>query len=304
MTVTNVDTGRAGQTDECVVELEARRDRGVLAVGRERHDDLASGRRSQRGGGDVEPVGDLRGIEPELVELAQGERGQAVAAALVAGEHRLVDDDDRASAAAPARSPPTCRPVRHRPRRRRRGLGRLMVGFGVDGTATGQGGGKDRTVPEPLYSSNVAARFRRPVPDSLSQTWMVRRGRVSGGRGREGGVGGWHRRGRWLRAGGRTGGGGGVGPGLGRCSTVACTAPATRQERIGEVAGACGGAGVTVAGDRRGRDRRSGAVLVRPAGRERDGGRRVGVDRVAIAEEEHQAHQATPERRAVGVARS
>ena len=91
-----------------------------LPVGRQRHDDLATRRRAQRGGGDVEPVGDVGRVETESVEFAQGERGQSVAAALVAGERRLVDHDDRSALLVPARSPPTSPPDRHRPRRRRR----------------------------------------------------------------------------------------------------------------------------------------------------------------------------------------
>ena len=93
--------GLDGDVDEGVVELQAGGDGGVRAgSGRQRHAHLAARRRAQHGAVDDLPVGDRRRVEAEQLELAQGERGQPVAAALVAGEHRLVDDDDVRPAAA------------------------------------------------------------------------------------------------------------------------------------------------------------------------------------------------------------
>ena len=66
----------------------------VPGAGRQRHAHLRARRRAQHGAVDDLPVGDRRRVEPEQLELAQGQRRQPVAAALVAGEHRLVDDDD------------------------------------------------------------------------------------------------------------------------------------------------------------------------------------------------------------------
>ena len=48
-------------------------------------------------------LGTIDGLQPELLELAQRERGEAVAAALVAREHRLVDDDDGSAGAGQQR---------------------------------------------------------------------------------------------------------------------------------------------------------------------------------------------------------
>ena len=82
--------------------------------------DLAPARRAQHGAVDDLPVGDRRRVEPERLELAEGQRGQPVAAALVAGEHGLVDDDDVAPGAGqrhrrrdPGRPGPDDHDIRH-----------------------------------------------------------------------------------------------------------------------------------------------------------------------------------------------
>ena len=114
--------GLDGDVDERGVELEARGDGGEGArPRRQRHGDLASRRRAQHGAVDDLPVGDRRRVEAERLELAQGQRRQPVAAALVAREHRLVDDDDVAPGGGerdrrgdPGRPRPDDEHVRHR----------------------------------------------------------------------------------------------------------------------------------------------------------------------------------------------
>ena len=111
---------RPGEVDERVVELEPWRDGGVAAVGGQRHraphgpTASAARRRStsnQSGTGRV---------EAEPLELAEGERGESVTAAFVAGERR------------PCRPrSPTGRP---RERDRRRGAG----GSGTDDDHIGE----------------------------------------------------------------------------------------------------------------------------------------------------------------------
>ena len=86
---------RAGVVDERGVELDARHDARVLAVG-------GKGQRRPRGrSGDTSTVsvtgaydGRLADVEPEGVEQAQRAGGEAVAAGLVAGEAGLVDHQD------------------------------------------------------------------------------------------------------------------------------------------------------------------------------------------------------------------
>ena len=92
--VVDVDAGRPGEAHERVVELATRRDGGELPVGRQRQLDLAARRRAQPRGRHVVPARHGRRIESEVLELAECERREPVTTALVAWEHRLVDDDD------------------------------------------------------------------------------------------------------------------------------------------------------------------------------------------------------------------
>jgi NAD(P)-dependent dehydrogenase (short-subunit alcohol dehydrogenase family) len=90
-----LDPDRSGQLDESGVERHPRGHRRVPARGGQRHDDLAARRRAEVGGVDVVPPVDRVRVEPERIELAQGEGGEAVTAALVPREASLVDHDDR-----------------------------------------------------------------------------------------------------------------------------------------------------------------------------------------------------------------
>ncbi len=117
--------GLDGDVDQGVVELQAGGDGGVGAGAlRQRHAHLPARRRAQDRAVDDLPVGDRRRVEPELLELAQGQRRQPVATALVAGEHRLVGDDDvapgggeRHGGGDPGRPRPDDEHVRHQHRR-------------------------------------------------------------------------------------------------------------------------------------------------------------------------------------------
>ena len=97
----DLDPRRRGEIDERGVELDPRRHRGVQAPARGSGSvDGTSGRRAQHDGVDRRERRDRGRFEPEVLELAKRERGQAVAAALVPWERRLVDDDDVASGPA------------------------------------------------------------------------------------------------------------------------------------------------------------------------------------------------------------
>ena len=91
----DLDATGAGEVDERGVELDARDDPGVRAVGGQGHDDLAPGGGDEDGVGDRRVRGQRADVEPEVVEQAQRAGGEAVAAGLVAGEAGLVDDDAR-----------------------------------------------------------------------------------------------------------------------------------------------------------------------------------------------------------------
>jgi hypothetical protein len=95
--------GRGRQFEQRRVELTPRRGGGEDPVSGKWQADLAARGRAQPRAVDGLPVGDGLRIEAERVELAQGERGQPVAAALVARERGLVDDDHGASGASEER---------------------------------------------------------------------------------------------------------------------------------------------------------------------------------------------------------
>ena len=83
-----------GVVDERGVELEAGGDGGEQAVtGGQRQGHLPARRTTEHGGVDPLELRHRPHVDAEVGELAQGERGQAVAAALVAGKGRLVDDE-------------------------------------------------------------------------------------------------------------------------------------------------------------------------------------------------------------------
>ena len=96
-----------GNIDESGIQLSSRRCRGEDPVAGKGKADLAPRRRSQPRRVDRFPTRHHLRLQPEVFELAQGQGRQAVAAALVAREHCLVDDDDRPSG-----------PGQHRRRRR------------------------------------------------------------------------------------------------------------------------------------------------------------------------------------------
>ena len=91
------------QVDERGVELAPRRGRGEDPVGGQGHAHFATRRRSQPRGIDRLPTRHHRRSQSQLLELAERQRGETVAAALVAREHRLVDDDDRSTGAGQQR---------------------------------------------------------------------------------------------------------------------------------------------------------------------------------------------------------
>ncbi len=97
--VADVRASLAGQLHQRVVELQPWRHRRVRAGLGQRDDDLAAARRSDGRSVDLEPVGDGCRVEAEVLELAQPQRGQPVAAALVAREDRLVDRHHRPAGA-------------------------------------------------------------------------------------------------------------------------------------------------------------------------------------------------------------
>ena len=98
--VTNVGPGVAGQAKERVVELETWCHGRIATFVRKWNVDLAAGRRAQHGAVDIEPVVDTARVEPEGFELAEGERREAVSAALVSWEGRLVQNHHRTPGAA------------------------------------------------------------------------------------------------------------------------------------------------------------------------------------------------------------
>jgi len=88
------DADGAGTRDERGVEVEPRRDDGVVTVARERQLADAALRRAQHHGGDR-----LRRRNPghghaQVLEQPQGARGEAVATGLVAGKGRAVETRD------------------------------------------------------------------------------------------------------------------------------------------------------------------------------------------------------------------
>src|SRR5262249_56485885 len=113
----------AGGGDDGGVELDAGDDGGVVAVAAEGQRDAAAV------GGDEDrlPYRHVPGkggdVDAEVLDEAQSGRRQAVAARLVTGERRLVDDEDVEAAApggqagrrgGPARPPPSAtHPPRH-----------------------------------------------------------------------------------------------------------------------------------------------------------------------------------------------
>ena len=83
-----------GVLDERGVELEAGRDGGEQAVtGGQRQGHLPARRTAEHRRVDPLELRHRAHVEAEVGQLAQGERGQAVATALVAGKARLVDDE-------------------------------------------------------------------------------------------------------------------------------------------------------------------------------------------------------------------
>ena len=91
--VVDLDTGGAGQVDEGGVELDARSDGGEVAsaLGHRQLGDPA-GRRTHPGRVDHGPRRHDGWVEAELLEQPEGQGGEAVAAALVPREARLVDE--------------------------------------------------------------------------------------------------------------------------------------------------------------------------------------------------------------------
>jgi hypothetical protein len=77
--------------DERSVEIEARRDGGELTVAGQPQFDLASRRGAQRDVATGSPTLHGLGAKTERFEQAQGTRGEAVTAALVARKRGLVD---------------------------------------------------------------------------------------------------------------------------------------------------------------------------------------------------------------------
>jgi hypothetical protein len=90
--------GTLRERHQCGIELAPGCGRGEPAIGgrwqRDAH--LAPRRRAQPCGIHVLPVRHRRGVEPQGVELAQRERGEAVATALVAREPGLVGEQHAA----------------------------------------------------------------------------------------------------------------------------------------------------------------------------------------------------------------
>ena len=112
MAEAHVDAGGDGELDERGVELQSGSNRRVDSLaGWQRHLERTTRRGPQHGAVDGAEVGHRRRIESEALELAQGERRQPVAAALVARELGLVDEQDVAAGAAQRdRCGDSCRP--------------------------------------------------------------------------------------------------------------------------------------------------------------------------------------------------
>ena len=108
----HVDAGGYGELDERGVELQSGSNRRVDSLaGWQRHLERTTRRGPQHGAVDGAEFGHRRRIESEALELAQGQRRQPVAAALVARELGLVDEQDVAAGAAQGdRCGDSCRP--------------------------------------------------------------------------------------------------------------------------------------------------------------------------------------------------
>ena len=117
--VVHLDPGLPGHVDERGVEVLASRHGAEAAVGRQLERVPPTRRRAQHDLVHRHPAGDGAGIEPEVLELAQRVRGEAVAAGLVARERAPCRRAPRTGRSDPARSPLPRRPG-PRPRLRRR----------------------------------------------------------------------------------------------------------------------------------------------------------------------------------------